>query len=240
MVAKSEIKFIKSLQLKKNRMQHGLFVAEGVKMVQDLLDSGLRVHSVYATEEGIFSGTQEEITLISASDLKRMSSLRSPNKGLAVFYMHGEDSPGYEGWNIVLDDVQDPGNLGTIIRLCDWFGIRNLVCSRETVDCYNPKVLQATMGSIARVNISYTDLSEYLAAANCPVYGSYMAATPVYSSEFNANGILVMGNEAHGISENVARFLTDKISIPSAPGSGAESLNVATATAILLYELKRP
>ncbi len=240
MVAKSEIKFIKSLQQKKNRMEHGLFVAEGVKMVQDLLDSGLKVHSVYATETDLYTGTTGKVSLVSAADLGRMSSLKNPNKGLAVFYMRTGDNPGYEGFSVVLDDIQDPGNLGTIIRLCDWFGVDQLVCSRETVDCYNPKVLQATMGSIARVKISYTDLDAYLSSANCPVYGSYMSATPVYSAAMAKEGILVMGNEAHGISEKVKQYLTHEISIPAQEGSGAESLNVATATAILLYEMRRP
>jgi len=140
---------------------------------------------------------------------------------------------------VALDAVRDPGNLGTIIRLCDWFGIKHLICSEDTVDCYNPKVLQATMGSIARVNMVYTDLEDFLKNTALPVYGAFMDGEVVYDKKLPPGGILVMGNEANGISSSVAKHTTERISIPQFGEATTESLNVATATAILLNEIRR-
>ena len=142
-------------------------------------------------------------------------------------------------WTVVLDAVRDPGNLGTIIRLCDWFGVDELVCSSDTVDCYNPKVLQATMGSIARVSVTYTNIADYLSESERPIYGAYMDGASVYRTNLGENGILVMGNEANGISEEIGKLITERISIPQFGVSTTESLNVATATAILLNEIRR-
>ena len=142
-------------------------------------------------------------------------------------------------WVVVLDAVRDPGNLGTIIRLCDWFGIKQLICSIDTVDCYNPKVLQATMGSIARVDLVYTDLLEYLKNTDVPILGAFMDGTSVYQKELPQKGILVMGNEANGISKEVGELVSERVSIPQFGDPSTESLNVATATAILLSEIRR-
>ncbi len=238
MVVKSQIKFIKSLQQKKNRIQYKMFVAEGVKLVRELLDSDFEVEEIYTTDLGLVRGT-DKIQHISEGDLQKMSGLKSPNKILAVFHFPVEKQIKVTDWVVVLDDVRDPGNLGTIIRLCDWFGIDQLVCSQNTVDCFNPKTLQATMGSVARVNMVYTDLADFLKNTSLPIYGAFMDGNTVYKEEFPDRGILVMGNEANGVSAGVEALITKKIAIPQFGKSNTESLNVATATAILLNEIRR-
>lgn len=238
MVVKSQIKFIKNLQQKKYRNEHKLFVVEGVKLVRELLDSDFKVYGVYATERGLI-GDSREVELISESDLQKMSGLKSPNKILAVFHFPIEREIKVSNWVLVVDDVRDPGNLGTIIRLCDWFGIDQLVCSLNTVDCFNPKTLQATMGSISRVNINYTDVVDFLKNTHLPIYGAFMDGVTVYSERFPEKGVLVMGNEANGVSSDVEALIAKKITIPQFGKSNTESLNVATATAILLNEIRR-
>jgi len=181
MVTKNQIKLVVSLKQKKYRSQHGLFVVEGEKVVNELLQAGVRPFKVFvddADKVQIF----REAEMVPKKDLKQMSSLTHPNGVLGVFYIIEGEGNLNPDWVVVLDSVRDPGNLGTIVRLCDWFGIKYLVCSKDTVDCYNPKVLQATMGSIARVNIAYVDLEEYLGKTNLPVYGAYMDGESVYSS----------------------------------------------------------
>ncbi|AIZ41624.1 TrmH family RNA methyltransferase [Cellulophaga baltica] len=239
MVGKSQIKLIKSLQLKKNRIQHQLFVVEGLKTIQELLKSSFEVYKVLSTDEDFVTDHEEVSELISSADLKKISSLNTPNGYLGVFKMAKVGTIHLNDWIVAVDTVQDPGNLGTIIRLCDWFGIKNLVCTTTTVDCYNPKVIQATMGSITRVNITYLNLSEFLQASELPIYGAFMEGEKVYNSAISSKGILVMGNEANGISSEIAAFITKKISIPQFGDQTAESLNVATATAILLNEIRR-
>ncbi|GAA4290053.1 TrmH family RNA methyltransferase [Aestuariibaculum suncheonense] len=238
MLSKSQIKLITSLKQKKYRQQHGLFVVEGIKTIKELLASSLTLHALYTTESFNIDAKLE--TIISAADLKRISFLTTPNTALAVFEMPKSQSVKTDKLIVALDSVRDPGNLGTIIRLCDWFGIQDLVCNNETVDCFNPKVIQATMGSITRVNISYVNLEAFIRSVNIPVYGAFMEGDNVYSSDLPENGVLVMGNEANGISKDIENLVTDKISIPRFGDLQAtESLNVATATAILLSEFKR-
>ena len=239
MVVKSQIKFIKSLQQKKHRMENSLFVAEGVKTVIELLASRFKADCIYTTDAGLFTSLPVKYEVISESDLRKISGLKAPNKVLGVFHMRRPAPLDFKDWILVLDAVKDPGNLGTIIRLCDWFGILHLVCSKDTVDCYNPKVLQATMGSIGRVNIVYTDIQELLQQAASAVYGAYMDGTPVYEMEWPSSGLLVMGNEAHGISKDLEGVIEKKVGIPQFGEATTESLNVATATAILLSELRR-
>ena len=164
MFSKSQIKLIKSLSQKKFRNKHRLFLIEGKKGIFELLDSSLELHSLYTVED-IFNASEEKTNLISEADLKKISNLHTPQTALAVFHMPEVTQPEVKGLQVVLDEVQDPGNLGTIIRLCDWFGVEDLICSLGTVDCYNPKVVQATMGSISRVKIHYLDITEYLALA---------------------------------------------------------------------------
>lgn len=238
MVVKSELKLIKSLQQKKCRIEHGLFVVEGKKAVEELLDFGVRAYGVYVANTKI-AVTHDKVVTVSQKELQQMSSLKNPNGILGVFYTKTSSPVDFDDWILVLDDIQDPGNLGTIIRLCDWFGIKNLVCSNHTVDCYNPKVLQATMGSIARINITYTDVKQFLETSSLPIYGSFMSGSSVYTEKLPKKGILVMGNEGKGISGPVANLCTYCITIPQYKQETTESLNVGTATAILLNELRR-
>ena len=239
MIAKSQIKLIKSLHQKKYRNQHGLFFAEGLKTVQELLKSNFEVDQIYATERTFFDNSEEKLTVITASELKKISALTTPNKVLGVFRIPVVREINFKDWIIALDDVRDPGNLGTIIRLCDWFGVEHLVCSSNTVDCYNPKTLQATMGSISRVNVGYTDLLSFLEKIDVPIYGAFMEGDIVYRKELPKKGILVLGNEAKGVSAEVEALITQKVGIPQFGKQTTESLNVATATAILLSEIRR-
>lgn len=238
MLSKNQIKLITSLKQKKQRQQHGFFVVEGVKTINELLESHLELHALYTTESFNVDASKE--ILISETDLKRISFLTTPNTALAVFKIPEQKHIENDGLIVALDDVRDPGNLGTIIRLCDWFGIKHLVCSKETVDCYNPKVIQATMGSITRVSVSYVDLMAFLKSTNSSVFGAFMEGENVYKRELPKQGVLVMGNEANGISKDIETLVNEKISIPRFGDLQAtESLNVATATAILLSEFRR-
>jgi len=238
MLSKSQIKLITSLKQKKFRQEHGLFVVEGIKTITELLASSLKLHALYTTET-LNSSAKNEV-LVSETDLKRISFLKTPNKALAVFEIPKQPAIENKGLIVALDDVRDPGNLGTIIRLCDWFGVKQLVCSNATVDCFNPKVIQATMGSITRVNISYVDLETFLKDVEAPVFGAFMEGENVYQSALPTDAVLVMGNEANGVSKAVENLITEKITIPRFGDLQAtESLNVATATAVLLSEFRR-
>ncbi|MCM5663836.1 TrmH family RNA methyltransferase [Galbibacter mesophilus] len=240
MVSKSEIKLITSLHQKKYRSKHGLFIAEGVKVVEELLASDFKPYKVYATEEGEEKLEASKLTVVPEGVLKKMSALKSPSSVLAVFYIKAPSKIEEDSLVVALDEVRDPGNLGTIIRLCDWFGISNLVCSATTVDCYNPKVVQATMGSLSRVNIVYTDLEKFLKNTSLPKYAAMMDGENIYKATLPNAAVLVMGNEANGISGNILSTMSNTISIPRFGAMQAtESLNVATATAILLSEFKR-
>jgi RNA methyltransferase, TrmH family len=236
MLSKNQIKLITSLKQKKYRLQQGFFVVEGVKTINELLQSHFELQNLYTTEA--FNIDAKVEVLISESDLKRISFLTTPNKALAIFKIPQPKPIDKSNLIVALNAVRDPGNLGTIIRLCDWFGVKDLVCSQETVDCFNPKVVQATMGSITRVNISYVDLIDYLKEEEVSVFGAFMEGENVYKKSLPKKG--VMGNEANGISKDVEAFITEKISIPRfGDVQATESLNVATATAILLSEFKR-
>lgn len=238
MLSKNQIKLITRLKQKKYRQQDGLFIVEGIKTIKELLQSHFKLHALYTTESFNFDAKDE--ILISETDLKRISFLATPNKALAIFEIPEFKSIQNNGLILVLDAIRDPGNLGTIIRLCDWFGITDLVCSKETVDCFNPKVVQATMGSITRVNITYLNLIPFLEKTNLPVFGAFMEGENVYKKQLPEEGILVMGNEANGVSKEVEALISEKISIPRFGNiQETESLNVATAAAILLSEFKR-
>ncbi len=239
MVVKSQIKLIKSLQQKKYRIKNRMFVVEGIKMVQELLNSNFPAFKVYTTDLSNLEVEVNNVEIVSTSELRQMSGLKNPNSTIGAFYIPESKAVEFEDWILVLDDIRDPGNLGTIIRLCDWFGIKNLVCSKNTVDCYNPKVLQASMGSITRVNIVYIDLEDFLESVDSPIYGAFMDGNSVYEENLTKGGILVMGNEANGISKKVEKLISSKISIPQFGDDSTESLNVATATAILLNEIRR-
>lgn len=238
MLSKNQIKIITRLKQKKYRQQEGFFVAEGIKVINELLASSFKIHQLYTTES--FNNSAITETIITEAELKKISFLTTPNKALAVFNVSKPELVSTNNLVLALDDVRDPGNLGTIIRLCDWFGIKNLVCSIGTVDCYNPKVIQATMGSITRVNINYLDLNTFLSKVEVPVLGAFMDGENVYKNKLPEKGILVLGNEANGISKSIEALVTKRIAIPRfGELQATESLNVATAGAILLSEFKR-
>lgn len=238
MISNRQAKLITSLKLKKYREKHGFFVAEGPKVISELLDEGLNLKWMYTSDSSLISGDNH--FAISDSDLKKVSFLKTPNTSLAVFEIPKVEALPNAGLIVAVDALRDPGNLGTIIRLCDWFGVKHLVCSSDTVDCYNPKVVQASMGSLGRVQIHYVSLVDFLSDADLPVYGGFMDGVRVYDAQLPEHGILVVGNEANGISETVEATVSHRISIPRfGPLQRTESLNVATATAILLSEFRR-
>ncbi|MEO4006987.1 RNA methyltransferase [Flavobacterium sp. CAU 1735] len=240
MVSKNQIKLITSLQQKKYRKQHELFFAEGIKVIQELLNSNFELYHLYSVDAIFDTLPQNKVTLISEAELKKISALTTPNTCLALFRIPEEKPIAETGLILALDDIRDPGNLGTILRLSDWFGISHVVCSNETVDIYNPKVVQATMGSITRVNVVYTDLEAFLEKTELPVFGTFMDGANIYEQKLPENGIIVMGNEANGISASIEKRTTERIAIPRFGSlQVTESLNVATATAIILSEFKR-
>lgn len=240
MLSKNQIKLITSLQQKKYRKQEQLFFAEGVKVVQELLHSNFELQELFTTKQDFLSVSKDKLHAISEAELKKISALATPNSCLAVFKIPKAKEMKESGLILALDDVRDPGNLGTIIRLCDWFGIETLFCSEETVDIYNPKVVQATMGSISRVNVVYGDLENFLVKTKLTVFGTFMDGKNIYQESLPNDGVIVMGNEANGISEAVEKLVTVRIAIPRFGDLQiTESLNVATATAIILSEFKR-
>jgi TrmH family RNA methyltransferase len=240
MVSKNQIKLITSLQQKKFRQLHKLFIAEGVKVIQELLDSNFVLEHLYVTESIFESLNNESKTVITESELKKISCLSTPNNCLALFAIPETEKPISSGLIVALDAVRDPGNLGTIIRLCDWFGVDQLWCNEQTVDLYNPKVVQATMGSLARVKVHYLDLEKEIQKANLPVFGTFMDGENIYQSNLPSEGILILGNEANGISTGIEKLVTSRLAIPRFGNlQKTESLNVATATAIFLSEFKR-
>ena len=239
-ISKNQFKLITSLSQKKYRLKHKLFIAEGVKVVQELLKSSFEVETLFCTDDFSSDISDKQIVRVSGADLKKISNLKTPNKVLGLFKFPDEKSLKNKNLIVALDAVNDPGNLGTIIRLCDWFGIDELICSRDTVDCYNQKVVQASMGSLTRISIRYLDLAEYLSETNLPTFIADMDGENVYKTNLPKEGILIMGNEANGVSLEIKKLITNKISIPRfGETQKTESLNVATATAILLSEFKR-
>ena len=239
-ISKNQLKLITSLSQKKYRQKHQLFIAEGIKVVNELLNSSFEVEILFCADDFKTAISEDKITRISEIELKKISTLKSPNKVLGIFKIPEEKLLENSGLILALDAINDPGNLGTIIRLCDWFGISQLVCSKDTVDCYNQKVVQASMGSLTRISIHYTDLEDYLSATNLPTFIADMDGENVYKTVLPKEGILILGNEANGVSEEVKKQIQRKISIPRfGKTQETESLNVATATAILLSEFKR-
>ena len=240
MVSKNQIKLITSLQQKKYRKQEQLFFAEGVKVVEELLQSNFELQDLFTTKQDFLTVPKNKVHAISEAELKKISALTTPNTCLAVFKIPKAKEMVEKGLIVALDDVRDPGNLGTIIRLCDWFGIETLFCSEESVDIYNPKVVQATMGSISRVNVVYGNLEAFLSQTKLPVFGTFMDGKNIYQEKLPNEGIIIMGNEANGISSSVEKLVSERIAIPRFGNlQVTESLNVATATAIILSEFKK-
>lgn len=249
MLSKNDIKNIKSLEHKKFRQEKGLFVAEGHKLVGDL-SGKLECILIAATQDWLqenMNFPSERIEAVTQDELQRVSLLRTPQDVLAVFRIPLYDttiqSAASKNLVLALDDIQDPGNMGTIVRIADWFGIKDIFCSKGTADIYNPKAVQATMGAIARVRVHYTDLSGALSkvTSDIPVYGTYLEGENIYNARLSDRGIIIMGNEGNGISMEVGKNVTRKLHIPNWPTGAAtsESLNVAIATAITCSEFRR-
>jgi TrmH family RNA methyltransferase len=245
MLSKSDISFIQSLQHKKFRREHGLFLVEGYKSVAEFENSAYQIETVYHTAAiapKVLKLSQKINSVeISSAILGKISTLKTPADILATVKI-----PQWPVLNaitlnkkfaIVLDGIQDPGNMGTIIRTADWFGIKNIICSEDCVEVYNPKVVQATMGSLSRMNVHYVNLLEVLTGTKLPIYGALLDGENIYTTNFGAEGLIVMGNEGNGLSDDVKRLVTKAITIPRA--GEAESLNVAIATAIFCSEINR-
>ena len=247
MISKNKIKYIRSLELKKNRNKEGKFVAEGFKVVDDLL-ALQPADLIVATQEwlhGKHLADQTEVIEVTEEELKKVSFLQHPQQVLAVFRQaqDGDFSINTQELSLALDGVQDPGNLGTIIRIADWFGITHIYCSQDTADVYNPKVVQATMGSIARVKVEYGNLLALVESlpADVPVYGTLLDGDNIYQQQLENRGLIVMGNEGKGISPTLAKKVNRRLLIPNFPEgrATADSLNVAIATAITCSEFRR-
>lgn len=240
MVSKNQIKLIASLSQKKNRTENQLFIAEGIKVIQEVFQSDFELVHLYSVSAIDLGVSNQKTTIIFENELKKISALTTPNDCLALFKIPKPKEIVDSGLIVALDDIRDPGNLGTIIRLCDWFGIKQLICSETTVDVYNPKVVQATMGSLTRVNVVYQDLVPVLKNTKLPIYGTFMEGENLYAKTKSKEGIIVMGNESNGISSKVESLIKNKITIPRfGTLQQTESLNVATATAITLSEFCR-
>ncbi|MEQ8361328.1 MAG: RNA methyltransferase [Cyclobacteriaceae bacterium] len=245
MISKSQIKFIKSLQLKKYRKEEQCFVVDGEKGVEEVLKSDFKIEMLLATESfrekqaRLLKGIKAEIFIVSEKQLSQLSSFQTNESVLAVVRQKPNQLPVLEQneFMLALDDIRDPGNLGTIIRTADWFGIRKIVASTQTADYYNPKVINATMGSFTRVQLAYTNLMDWIPQWNAHVYGTFMEGEDVHSMCFDKRGVIVIGNEANGISPEIQSLVTDRITIPGA--MGAESLNAAVATGIVLDNWSR-
>jgi len=249
MLSKNDVKNIKSLEHKKFRAEKGLFVAEGHKTVLELLDRFSCILLI-ATQSWLDLNKKisaERIEAVSADELKHASLLRNPQDALAIFRIPKKEAKLSEiaqsNLVLALDDVQDPGNLGTIIRLADWFGIKDVFCSKATADIYNPKAVQATMGALSRVSVHYTDLKQSIKelSHDIPVYGTFLEGEIIYDARLSANGVIIMGNEGNGITPEIKQSVTHKLYIPNWPQGAptSESLNVAIATAIVCSEFRR-
>lgn len=238
------IKWVHSLAQKKNRDNERCFVAEGTKCVLDTLGA-FRLRGLFCTENWLRTHNIEDADVVSSSQIERMSMLKTPTEVIAVYEMPDYDmdlSETVKNLNLALDNVQDPGNLGTIIRIADWFGINDIYCSVDTVDVYNPKVVQATMGAISRVRVHYCDLPGLFGTLkDVPVFGTFLDGDSIYEEKLGSNGFIVMGNEGKGISPEVEKYVDKRLLIPSYPVGvvTSESLNVGMATAIVVSEFRR-
>jgi TrmH family RNA methyltransferase len=239
MVTKSELKYIQSLSDKKVRLETGCFIAEGVKLVGEMIAAGYPLKAVYALDSWESPDATLEVTRIEAFELEKMSMLQTPNQVLAVAMMpQKKETLNLAGpLTIVLDGIQDPGNMGTIIRTADWFGITQIVASEDTVDVYNPKVIGATMGSFMRVSVTYKNLADWMPTIKLPVYGALLEGENVFTIKTPQKGLLVIGGEGKGIRENILDFITHPVTIPKI--GEAESLNAGIAAGIIVAQLTR-
>ena len=249
MITRARIKWIKSLEMRKYRLQHNAFVAEGPKLVGELLPYSTPLY-VAAIKEWLeqnrhLLGAVKEVNEVTQEELERASLLRTPQSVLAVMpipkNLNLQPSIFDEQLVLALDGVQDPGNMGTILRIADWFGIHHILCSDGTADVYNPKCVQSCMGALARVEVHYCSLSEVLREVQTPIYGTFLDGTDIYQEALSQNGIIVMGNEGNGISKEVAKLVNRRLYVPNFPKGSitTESLNVAVATGIVCAEFRR-
>jgi tRNA/rRNA methyltransferase len=240
MLSKNQVKLIQKLQQKKYRNELNLFIVEGKKSIVEFLQAGYRLELLIATEVFATALNGQPVTLVSKEELRKVSSLKNPDEGLAIFHQRQHKGILQEGVILALDNVQDPGNLGTLIRLCDWFGIETLICNSQTVDCYNPKVVQATMGSLTRVAVHYVDLAGFLATCALPLYAMDLDGENLYTTEFPEDCVLILGNEANGISPEIRALADGIITIPRfGKLQQTESLNVAMAGAIVVSQVRK-
>lgn len=246
MISRKVAKYIKSLQQKKHRKIEKAFIVEGAKSVIELLNSNFKITTVYATpvflkdEKQLIFDPKNTFEVVEASEheLASMGTYQSNNAAIAIAEMKPNQPLSFSnGFAFALDRINDPGNLGTIIRIADWYGIENVICSDDCADRYNPKVIAASMGSFTRVNLFYTNLEDYLKVTRFPVYGAYLNGENVHRKKFNDEGILLMGSEAQGINAGLEKYVTHKISIPAF--GRAESLNVGVATAVICDNIRR-
>ena len=238
MLTAHKIKILQSLDKKKFRQKYNLFLVEGNKTIKEIPTSHYLINEIYSINPSELSLGNLNATEISPAELKKISFLQHPKDSVAVCELREEFVETENGVQLILDGIQDPGNLGTIIRLADWFGISQIICSEDTVDFYNPKVIQASMGSFLRVNIVYQNLEKYLTENQQPVIGTDMDGTSFYDYKFPDNFNLVLGNEGNGIRPEIENLLTDKITIPRFGKSKAtESLNVAMSAGIILGQI---
>lgn len=223
---------------KKFRQKYNLFVVESNKIISELKDSFYEIDCIYTRTPDLFSTYTAEIVEIDEKMLRKISFLQNPKDSLAVVRLREQRLLNNTSMNLILDNIQDPGNLGTMIRLADWFGIEQIVCSKETVDYHNPKVIQATMGSFARVNIVYTELSDFFEKNSLPTFGTYMQGTSIYKKTFPPKMNLIMGNEGNGISQKTEQYIDEMLTIPRfGIQKVTESLNVSMATGIILGQI---
>lgn len=244
-MTKAEIQFVRSLADKRTRDSEQLFVAEGIKLIDEIRESKAKIRQIYTTRQDLKGAN---VTLVERRDMERISQLKTPSDCLAVVEQprHTLSTKALQSsLTLALDGVQNPGNLGTIVRLADWFGVEDILCSKECADIYNPKVVQATMGALLRVRVHYVDnLAQILSSAaneGTPIYGTLLDGNNIYSEKLSNRGIIVMGNEGQGVSEECRKTLTHKLFIPPYPidRPTSESLNVAMATGIILAEFRR-
>ena len=245
MLSKSQISLLQSLQHKKFRREHGLFLVEGYKSVSEFINSAYHIEAVYYTPaiapKLLKLSQKMNFQEISSNILEKISTLKTPADVIAVVKIPNwpvlNHAVLHKKFSIVLDGIQDPGNMGTIIRTADWFGIDHIICSEDSVEVYNPKVVQATMGSLSRLNVHYRDVPAFLSAVKLPVFGALLDGENIYSTNFGDEGLIIMGNEGNGLRPDVVQLVSKAITIPRA--GNAESLNVAIATAIFCSEINR-
>ena len=243
MISRSEIKLIKSLKLKKYRIVNKLFLLEGLKCINEVLNSDYKIRKIILAKSSknklnSFSSSRVKVDLFEKKSLSSIGNLKSNSDAIAIVEMKDNFRKiKFYNYTVILDGIRDPGNLGTIIRTCDWYGIKNIVCSRDSVDLYNPKVIQSSMGSFSRVNVFYRDLKEFFTENDLFVYGTILNSKDYHEIKFKKKGILLFGNESKGISSDLHKYINKKISIY---GNGkAESLNVAISSALILDKVKK-